>query len=457
MLDQCHNIEKKIPGQIRSVLNVQEMTARALLVDTEALAAAQQAGDVLPPTRSSWTRSTPTYARPRRLARGARAAGRPDGGLPRRAATRSRSRPTASAARRQDGTDDHDVRPEPDGRPSSIARSNRLGARPEEHQLRRRQHLRQGHRGRPGDRRGRRAALGQGLRRRPRHPDRVRPRRAAAGPDARAGRRLPRRRARGRDGRGVRLLPARQGRRRAVDRHRDARAGRRRARRPPAPRLRHRDRDRRRRRGADQGDLRRQGRLGALAASGLPARPRHRRDQGGQPAGGRLHPRRPRHHRVGRHQRGVRGELAVDHRHRRGLHRRAQQGRAVRPGAGRVRRPARGRAPRQGRGPRPDHPRASPRTDRPMVGHFTDSDVVLDFLASRRAPAAGRARHQLPRPLPAHQGQAAGARPARRRRRSRRPIARLRELHDAYREDYQALLRPQRRRRTRPRSAAPTR
>jgi L-rhamnose isomerase/sugar isomerase len=47
MLDQCHNIEPKIPGQIRSVLNVQEMTARALLVDTEALAAAQRAGDVL--------------------------------------------------------------------------------------------------------------------------------------------------------------------------------------------------------------------------------------------------------------------------------------------------------------------------------------------------------------------------------------------------------------------------
>ncbi|WP_370616885.1 L-rhamnose isomerase [Mumia sp. Pv 4-285] len=47
MLDQCHNIEKKIPGQLRSVLNVQEMTARALLVDTEALAAAQSDGDVL--------------------------------------------------------------------------------------------------------------------------------------------------------------------------------------------------------------------------------------------------------------------------------------------------------------------------------------------------------------------------------------------------------------------------
>ena len=47
MLDQCHNIEPKIPAQIRSVMNVQEATAKALLIDREALAAAQQAGDVL--------------------------------------------------------------------------------------------------------------------------------------------------------------------------------------------------------------------------------------------------------------------------------------------------------------------------------------------------------------------------------------------------------------------------
>jgi L-rhamnose isomerase / sugar isomerase len=47
MLDQCHNLEPKIPGQIRSVMNVQEATAKALLVDRAALAAAQQAGDVL--------------------------------------------------------------------------------------------------------------------------------------------------------------------------------------------------------------------------------------------------------------------------------------------------------------------------------------------------------------------------------------------------------------------------
>jgi L-rhamnose isomerase / sugar isomerase len=47
MLDQCHNIEAKIPGQIRSVMNVQEATAKALLVDREALAQAQRSGDVL--------------------------------------------------------------------------------------------------------------------------------------------------------------------------------------------------------------------------------------------------------------------------------------------------------------------------------------------------------------------------------------------------------------------------
>ncbi|MEP6981659.1 MAG: L-rhamnose isomerase [Nakamurella sp.] len=47
MLDQCHNIEDKIPGQIRSVLNVQQATAKALLVDWDALTVAQDSGDVL--------------------------------------------------------------------------------------------------------------------------------------------------------------------------------------------------------------------------------------------------------------------------------------------------------------------------------------------------------------------------------------------------------------------------
>ncbi|WP_432138180.1 MULTISPECIES: L-rhamnose isomerase [unclassified Streptomyces] len=47
MLDQCHNIEAKIPAIIRSVMNVQEATAKALLVDRAALGAAQASGDVL--------------------------------------------------------------------------------------------------------------------------------------------------------------------------------------------------------------------------------------------------------------------------------------------------------------------------------------------------------------------------------------------------------------------------
>jgi L-rhamnose isomerase/sugar isomerase len=47
MLDQCHNIEPKVQAVIRSVLNVQEATAKALIVDTDALAKAQLDGDVL--------------------------------------------------------------------------------------------------------------------------------------------------------------------------------------------------------------------------------------------------------------------------------------------------------------------------------------------------------------------------------------------------------------------------
>jgi L-rhamnose isomerase/sugar isomerase len=51
MLDQCHNIEPKLPAMIRSVMNLQETLAKALLVDREALLAAQAAGDVLEANR----------------------------------------------------------------------------------------------------------------------------------------------------------------------------------------------------------------------------------------------------------------------------------------------------------------------------------------------------------------------------------------------------------------------
>ncbi|MGF7045628.1 L-rhamnose isomerase/sugar isomerase [Paenibacillus sp. DS2015] len=47
MIDQCHNIEQKIPAMIRSVLNVQTQFAKALLVNHAEVEEAQLRGDVL--------------------------------------------------------------------------------------------------------------------------------------------------------------------------------------------------------------------------------------------------------------------------------------------------------------------------------------------------------------------------------------------------------------------------
>ena len=174
-----------------------------------------------------------------------------------------------------------------------------------------------------------------------------------------------------------------------------------------------------------------------MAPARLPARPGHRRDQGRQPAGDRLHPRRPRHHRLGRHLRGVRGQLAVDHRHRRGLHRRALQGRAVRARARRVRRAA----GRPSGAPRRPHWRRRCGRSRRSTSRWSATSptpsVVLDFLASSEHPRLAALGTSCPdhflrtkvKPLvldlPAD---AAG----------RGLIARLGELHEAYRADYQA-------------------
>ncbi|MBV8949973.1 MAG: rhamnose isomerase [Actinobacteria bacterium] len=51
MLDQCHNVEPKMPAVIRSVMNLQEAFAKALLVDLPALCEAQTSGDVLEANR----------------------------------------------------------------------------------------------------------------------------------------------------------------------------------------------------------------------------------------------------------------------------------------------------------------------------------------------------------------------------------------------------------------------
>ncbi|WP_194396654.1 bifunctional aldolase/short-chain dehydrogenase [Microbacterium atlanticum] len=76
-------------------------------------------------------------------------------------------------------------------------------------------------------------------------------------------------------------------------------------------------------------------------------------------------------------------------------------------------------------------------TDKPMVGHFTDSDVVLDFLASERAPQLAALGTSCPdhflrtkvKPLILDLPAAASVEES---------IARLHELHQEYRADYQA-------------------
>jgi rhamnulose-1-phosphate aldolase len=75
--------------------------------------------------------------------------------------------------------------------------------------------------------------------------------------------------------------------------------------------------------------------------------------------------------------------------------------------------------------------------DRPMVGHFTDSDVVLDFLASEAAPRLAALGTSCPdhflrtkvKPLLLDLPADAPVEDS---------IARLRELHEAYRADYTA-------------------
>ena len=244
---------------------------------------------------------------------------------------------------------------------------------------------------------------------------------AAAGPAARPGRRLPRGRPGGRDGRRVRLLPARQGRRRPVHRHRDARPGRRRARGSPAPGLRDRAGHRGRRGGADPQGASATGwrgcRGGAPASSSGWTSPRSRRrtrrpsaasSAGTASPPGATPARRPRPN-----------SLEIIRTAEQFL---ADNGTAepfgpVVPG---LRGAAGGGAAREGRRAGPDDPRASPPRTGRRSGTSPTPTWCWNSWPAQKLTRAGRAGHVLPGPLPADQGQAAGRRPARARRPSRR-------------------------------------
>ena len=195
----------------------------------------------------------------------------------------------------------------------------------------------------------------------------------------------------------------------AVHRARRCTAGRRRPRRPSAPRLRHRDCHRRRRRGTDQADLRRPRGVDSVAAPGLSAGSGHRRRAEAQPAGDRNHPRRPRHHGVGNtsHEAEANSLEII-----------ATAERYIDPNS----RPSRSahRSPatnpsKPASAPRPPRSRRSCRASRPPTtprSGTSPTSCGRELPRRDRASAAGCAGHQLSRSLPADQGQATGARPA---------------------------------------------
>ena len=157
----------------------------------------------------------------------------------------------------------------------------------------------------------------------------------------------------------------------------------------------------------------------------------------GQPRRGGLHPRWPRDHGLGRHLRGGRAQLAVDHRHRGGVHRGEHEAGAVRTGARGVRRAPGCRAPVEGRRSRADDPRhrlARPADGRPL--HRRRRGPRLPGV--RRAPAARGPRH-LAAPTtscgPRSSRWCSTCRPAPR---SRSASPGSVSSRVAYREDYQA-------------------
>ena len=200
------------------------------------------------------------------------------------------------------------------------------------------------------------------------------------------------------------------------------------------PDCRHRDRDGEGRREAHQEDLRRRGRVGAVAPARVPARARHRRDQGSNPQaigcilGG---------HGItawGKTSDGVREEQPVDHPHRRGVPRGKRQEGSVRQAAQGLRRAAAASAARR--------PRRSPRRsagiashDAPMVGHFTDSRRRARLPGLRQRAKLAELGTSCPdhflrtkiKPmildLPANAT-------------VENAIARLKDLHEQYRKDY---------------------
>ena len=77
-------------------------------------------------------------------------------------------------------------------------------------------------------------------------------------------------------------------------------------------------------------------------------------------------------------------------------------------------------------------------TDAPQLGHYTDSDAVLEFLSREKLVPLAELGTSCPDHFLRTKVRPAGRRPARRRPRVEETVVRLRELHVAYREEYAA-------------------
>ena len=164
-----------------------------------------------------------------------------------------------------------------------------------------------------------------------------------------------------------------------------------------------------------------------------------------------VHPRRPRHHRLGRHVSDeCEAQLARDHPAPPSAFI-AEHGRPepFGPPIAGLRAAARGRAPRARRRPRC---RSSAAWPRPTARRSATTPTATSSSTSSPAPSTRGWPRSARRAPTTSCGRRSGrwSSTCRRPRRSRTSIARLRELHAAYRDDYARLLRAPRRRPTSP-------
>ena len=373
--------------------------------------------------------------------------------MPRRCTSTARSRSTTTAPGTPPGPTTSPAPPgrpqEHPGEPSRAPEIEALAGAVEpaglgqaHHQLRRGQHLGQAGAARPGHGRRRHGARRQGLRRRPRHADRRTAWRCCGSTACAPSRRCtPAACTRTTSSTATPGLRLRRRRRGAVDRHAAARVRRRRPRRPPPPRRG--DRPRRPRPTASGSSTECYG--GAVGwldwqRPGLRARPALRdlrrsptpmpsapcsAATGSSPGPTPATPARP-------------GPVELVERAEAFLARRADR---LRPSAVLGPTPVRldGDEPTRrvaGAGAGAARPGVHRPARRRSLRRPTRSCSTCS--STRRRPAAGGARHLVPRPLPAHQGPAAAARPPPRRLARRPGRAARRRPHAEYRAAYAA-------------------